>query len=178
MPLTYKIARLWWAPEGTVEKYSVDEKIAYPQDKTLTFASNFVAKLQLIKLKDEISALIQNATIATHFVCQLCLEDFIQDIEIPNAEGEFFYDKTPVAESEADLYFIDKNKMTIDLGELVRQEIILHFPLIPVCSKSCKGLCVVCGKNRNKQKCKCKKDSKAEINRPFKELKTLYKSHI
>ena len=176
MSLTYKIARLWWAPEGTVEKYSVDEKIEYPNDSTLNFSSNFVAKLQFVKLKNEIIALIDNAKIATHFTCQHCLEDFIFDLKIPHAEGEFFYDNVPFSENEADINFIDKRKMTISLDELVRQEIILHFPLIPVCSRSCKGLCARCGKNKNRQSCKCKEDGEPKTSKPLRNLKKIYNS--
>jgi len=41
---------------------------------------------------------------------------------------------------------------------LLRQEIILHFPVVSVCSKSCKGLCPVCGVDLNKENCSCDKE--------------------
>ncbi|MEK7085982.1 MAG: DUF177 domain-containing protein, partial [Patescibacteria group bacterium] len=63
----------------------------------------------------------------------------------------------------------------IDLGEFLRQEIILHFPLIPVCSKSCKGLCPTCGKDKNKEDCDCPK-RETEGYKPLAVLKKLIKN--
>jgi len=44
----------------------------------------------------------------------------------------------------------------VDLGEEIRQEMILANPARVLCSKSCKGICPQCGANLNKEKCKCK----------------------
>jgi len=43
----------------------------------------------------------------------------------------------------------------VDLGEEIRQEIIMSNPAKVLCSKSCKGICPKCGANLNKEKCKC-----------------------
>ncbi|MFH1045377.1 MAG: DUF177 domain-containing protein [Candidatus Omnitrophota bacterium] len=44
----------------------------------------------------------------------------------------------------------------IDLDEQVHDEIMLGFPLKPLCCKDCRGLCPRCGQNLNEGKCKCK----------------------
>ena len=41
----------------------------------------------------------------------------------------------------------------IDITDDVRQEVILAYPMIPVCRDDCKGLCPVCGQNLNNQAC-------------------------
>lgn len=46
----------------------------------------------------------------------------------------------------------------IDLGEEVRQSIILALPMKPVCREDCLGLCSHCGRNLNKEKCGCKEE--------------------
>jgi uncharacterized protein len=43
----------------------------------------------------------------------------------------------------------------IDLGELVREQIILNQPEQVFCREDCKGLCEKCGANRNLIDCKC-----------------------
>ena len=43
----------------------------------------------------------------------------------------------------------------IDITEDVRQEIMLTYPMIPVCAPGCKGLCRRCGQNLNEQTCAC-----------------------
>ena len=44
----------------------------------------------------------------------------------------------------------------VDLGEEIRQEIILANPARVLCRKECKGICPNCGVNLNVEKCKCK----------------------
>lgn len=53
-------------------------------------------------------------------------------------------------------YTITKADSFVDLSEDIRQEIILDYPVKPLCKPSCKGLCVKCGKNLNEGQCDCK----------------------
>lgn len=43
----------------------------------------------------------------------------------------------------------------IDLTQIAREEIILDYPSVLLCSKDCRGLCVKCGKNLNQGQCLC-----------------------
>jgi uncharacterized protein len=43
----------------------------------------------------------------------------------------------------------------VDITDDVRQEIMLAYPMIPVCTPQCKGLCRRCGQNLNEQPCAC-----------------------
>lgn len=45
---------------------------------------------------------------------------------------------------------------TVDLTDEVRESIILAFPSYPLCQSDCRGLCVQCGVNRNREHCDCK----------------------
>jgi len=49
-----------------------------------------------------------------------------------------------------------ENKSVIDLTDNLREEIILSYPLKPLCRPDCLGLCPVCGQNLNKGKCGCR----------------------
>lgn len=44
----------------------------------------------------------------------------------------------------------------LDLTDEVREAIILALPGYPVCSDTCKGLCMTCGKDLNKGECTCR----------------------
>jgi uncharacterized protein len=44
----------------------------------------------------------------------------------------------------------------IDVGDEIRDEILLALPINPLCKESCRGLCTVCGANRNVTACACK----------------------
>ena len=46
----------------------------------------------------------------------------------------------------------------IDITEDVRQEILLAYPMVPLCQPACKGLCAVCGQNLNVAMCAHQKE--------------------
>ena len=52
-------------------------------------------------------------------------------------------------------YCLDSSDVFIDLKPKIREEIILDYPIKPLCSLSCKGLCLKCGKNNNEGGCNC-----------------------
>lgn len=43
----------------------------------------------------------------------------------------------------------------IDLGEMMREQFFLALPMKAVCREDCRGLCPVCGINRNREVCSC-----------------------
>ncbi len=43
----------------------------------------------------------------------------------------------------------------IDVDELILNEILVNFPAKILCQDDCKGICPVCGKNRNLEACNC-----------------------
>ncbi|MFA5411415.1 MAG: DUF177 domain-containing protein [Candidatus Omnitrophota bacterium] len=52
-------------------------------------------------------------------------------------------------------YSADRVGPVIDLGPDIRAEIILDYPIKPLCKLSCKGLCPKCGRNLNEGGCNC-----------------------
>ena len=71
--------------------------------------------------------------------CSRCLNEF-----------EWVFDKDVQLN-----YPLDSSDVFIDLKPEIREEIILDYPIKPICSLSCKGLCVKCGKNKNEGGCNC-----------------------
>ena len=68
--------------------------------------------------------------------CARCLEDFSAHID---TDAIFHYKVQP-----AD---------TVDITDEVRQEIVLAYPMFPICQTTCKGLCSTCGQNLNLATC-------------------------
>lgn len=61
-------------------------------------------------------------------------------------------------DDEFDLYFeTDPATEYVDVGEELRQEMILEFSMSELCEEDCKGLCPDCGANLNREDCKCEK---------------------
>ena len=44
---------------------------------------------------------------------------------------------------------------TLDLGDLMREQLQLALPMKPLCSEACQGLCAECGANLNTTTCGC-----------------------
>ncbi len=47
---------------------------------------------------------------------------------------------------------------SIDLGHVVLEQFVLALPMKPLCQDECRGLCPVCGSNRNREACECKQE--------------------
>lgn len=58
----------------------------------------------------------------------------------------------------------------LDVGDLIREQVILAVPSHPLCKTNCQGLCSVCGTNLNQGSCSCDKDQNLS---PFRDLQKL-----
>jgi uncharacterized protein len=54
------------------------------------------------------------------------------------------------------VYEVGQDDANVDISQDLREELILDFPVKPLCKPDCKGLCHKCGKNLNLEKCNCK----------------------
>jgi uncharacterized protein len=89
--------------------------------------------------------------------CGRCLEEFpvrtraAVDVRfIPRPPGG---DRVELGSDDLDLDFYDGDE--IDLSRLVQSETALALPMKPLCREDCRGLCPVCGNNRNLAACVC-----------------------
>ena len=47
----------------------------------------------------------------------------------------------------------------VDFDEMLLENIRLNLPIRILCKEDCNGVCLMCGKNLNKEKCDCKTDN-------------------
>jgi len=170
----FEIGGLIHAEQGTRIKFDFSETESFDVDGNIELLPPLKAKVTFMTLEDGIHVNIEDFSVAIKSVCSKCLNNFNLKLSIPQAERVYFKERQRGSEvDDFDTFYIDMKNMTIDLREFFRQEIILHFPQVPVCLKSCKGLCLVCGKNLNKEKCGCKNED--EEYKPLSALKDLSK---
>jgi len=62
---------------------------------------------------------------------------------------------------ERDDYMRFHDGRQLDLGEDVREALLLELPISPRCREDCQGLCPVCGADRNERACACATTSRA-----------------
>lgn len=88
--------------------------------------------------------------------CDRCLESNRKHL---NNSYDFVYSRNPSLpdsdEPEGDVRFLPHDQNIIDVTGDVIQTILLGIPMKNVCSAECKGLCPVCGTNKNKSDCSC-----------------------
>ncbi|MGH9665987.1 MAG: YceD family protein, partial [Bryobacteraceae bacterium] len=61
--------------------------------------------------------------------------------------------ETGIDEAESEIGFYEGGGL--ELNDVLREEILLQLPMQRVCNESCKGICPVCGQNRNLVECDC-----------------------
>lgn len=58
-----------------------------------------------------------------------------------------------IDEGQAEIAFYEGGGM--ELEDILREQVILLLPMQRVCEEACKGICPVCGRNRNETECHC-----------------------
>lgn len=168
--LQFNVSSLLKQGTGTRELYSFIAPLRFDDVKT---ASDIKGKVEIMKIDDGVNVKMEDVELEVPFRCEKCLKNFKQTVHVERAERQYLFEAPHKSVDPNDLFLIDMKNETIDLKEPLRQEIILHLPLIPVCSRSCKGICPHCGKDRNKKQCNCKAET--QPNKPLSALKQLLK---
>jgi uncharacterized protein len=68
----------------------------------------------------------------------------------PSATPE---EEVAIDEGEAEMGFYELPGL--ELEDILREQLLLQLPMQRVCSEGCKGICLVCGGNRNETDCHC-----------------------
>ncbi|MDR1418070.1 MAG: DUF177 domain-containing protein [Endomicrobium sp.] len=89
--------------------------------------------------------------------CSLCLEPYSFPLQIPiNID-------------------MDIREGCVDIGEEIRQLMILEMPLKPICKSDCLGICKVCGRhNKKDDSCSCVDEDDNVAKHIWKELLNKY----
>lgn len=95
------------------------------------------------------SDVVVTATVRAPWVgqCRRCLGE--ASGEVVSAVREVY---EPASDGE-ETYAL--NGSQVDLALLVRDAVLLGLPPAPLCDEGCRGLCPVCGVNRNETRCRC-----------------------
>jgi uncharacterized protein len=87
-------------------------------------------------------------------------------------------DEIALDAGEAEMGFYELPGLVLE--EILREQVLLQLPMQRVCGESCKGICPVCGGNRNETGCQCN-EAPPESGRPDDErwsaLKTVHIGH-
>lgn len=150
------------------------KELDLPEEYMIDENEKLKVKIHLVKDKDDYIVSVAFDTYI-NVECARCLEPAKTKFAISES---IILTKKPSKEQELheeDLfteYLEDEEHF--NLNELIREEIIVNTPMKVLCSEDCKGLCPVCGANKNFESCDCEIKLRRKES-PFAKLENLLK---
>jgi uncharacterized protein len=131
------VASLLKEPVGSSQSYDIKEVLGDEIEGSIEGTAKMIRTTRGVLVQCELSAEVK-------LICSRCLEAFLCPISF-TAEDEFL----PVADVSGDLAlsspeqseeFTIDDKNIVDLGELIRQYVLLNLPMKPLCRPNCPGI--------------------------------------
>ena len=140
---------------GETERIAIDDRLP-PEPGALSEMSGEARIVGEVTDRAGYMRLTVTATVPYRAVCARCLDpvegDFPVTLERTVATKDTLTEKQ--LEENVDEYAVITDGM-LDLGALMREEILLNFPTRFLCAPDCPGLCPKCGKSLKDGKCGC-----------------------
>lgn len=141
--------------EGIKEEFDVTERLI---DSTIMFCgenlnivSPITVKGSAVNYEGKINVDL-TIDVKIERTCSRCLECFTEEVQI---DSNYVFVKE--AKDDKEDYYICKGDK-VDITDLVLGDITARLAMKPLCKVNCKGLCPVCGKNKNNINCQCKSE--------------------
>lgn len=122
-------------PEGLTQRASYDPAALDMDRQDVQLRELFEAEAVVTKADQELVVEV-DIRAPLHLTCARCLGGFTS---VVTPSTVFSYKVHPTE--------------TVDITDDVRQEVILAYPMIPLCRPDCKGLCRSCGQDLNTAPC-------------------------
>ena len=98
--------------------------------------------------------------------CSRCLKDFDTPLasdfeltytkEIPGLMDVFEDEEIGLRVEEIGMFYFKGEEINLQQG--IQEQVVMAFPLQPLCDDNCKGLCPKCGSDLNRGDCGCKRE--------------------
>ena len=94
--------------------------------------------------------------------CGRCLDAY--EIEVDGPIELVYLPRDPAESADEDAVGLSDRDMVVayyegeqlDLGEMVREQLLLNLSMKRLCREDCRGICAQCGANRNHTTCDCR----------------------
>jgi uncharacterized protein len=156
--LHFNVAQLLKQTTGARRSYDIDADLSELDDKIVIVAP-LRGRVRCMRIGTGI--LVTGALWTTvRMECTRCLTEFDAPVQM-EIEEEFRptidvqTGATLAREPDQDEATLIDGHHTLDLTEIVRQDMWLSLQVSPLCRSDCKGLCPQCGQNRNQSACDC-----------------------
>ena len=141
--------------EGIKEEFDITDHLTDDTVKfcgeDLNIVSPVTVKGSAVNYEGKINVKL-SITAEVERICSRCLESFREKVQV---DSDYVFVKE--AKDDKEDYYIYKNDRA-DITDLVLCDIAAKLDMKPLCNVNCKGLCPVCGKNKNNIDCQCKSE--------------------
>jgi uncharacterized protein len=62
------------------------------------------------------------------------------------------------ADGDVDVIPVDAFQAELDMRQCIWEALLLNLPERLLCSEDCKGICPICGRDKNEDECDCRED--------------------
>jgi uncharacterized protein len=151
-----ELAKLNNGAGNFAQEYAVGELLLDDDRVALAGAVSVSGRIRL----NEQKAIVEGEFAALAEVeCDRCLQpvqlpissDF--RLEYVTAETYESFETVELGQEDLELSIFDGE--SIDLDDIVREQLLLAIPTLAICQESCKGFCLVCGADKNITECNC-----------------------
>ena len=153
-------------------RYSFDDASWLPREEAVCQGP---VKASLFLRRQEDRILVEGEVEARFLLhCDRCLDAYEEparlefSLEIEHADQGGLEREHACRADEMDTMFT--REPVVDVGDILRQQVLLGLPVKRLCAASCRGLCSGCGVNLNRETCHCAAQGK---DTPFHVLKKL-----
>lgn len=139
--------------EGIKEEFDITDHL---DGKTIDFGGEQLVLASPVKVKGSAVNYEGKINVDIHIaaqvkrICSRCLESFKEDVEFVS---QYTFVRE-VKDDKEDYYIFKGDK--VDITDLVLSDIAVRLTMKPLCKETCKGLCPICGTNKNISDCQCK----------------------
>lgn len=154
--MQYNVSQLLKGHVGETRHFQLQNDIS-ALDPAIKPLSDLSGTVDLIRTNDGI-LVRANLHLTVELTCSRCLAEFAFPVRF-QIEEEFHPTidiltgaRLPQPEDVDEATLIDDHHI-LSLTEIVRQDLTLALPMVPVCRNNCQGLCPICGKDRNDELC-------------------------
>ena len=85
------------------------------------------------------------------------LDDTFEVIYRPQPDEDKLGEEIELDDTEMNVTYYQGDSISID--ELLREQLLLLLPMKPLCQIDCAGLCPICGKDLNEERCTCSREN-------------------
>jgi len=149
--------------------FSFDEPVspeAFGHDD-FTLCGNVTAEGSIRLSEDRSFACTFHYTAQAELVCSRCGKHFVYPVE---GDAEVAFAAIQGEDEQGEITRYPMKGEEVDLTVPVLDEIRFQLPMQPLCRETCKGLCPICGIDRNEHNCSCEDE---QIDPRWEKLKQL-----